>query len=170
MHLTLFTFRHYLHLATMKRILLALDLDEPVEMTRAVEAMASQLGAQLFALHVMPPPDMVPFSGYEGMIGLEGLPYALYDPSLSAEREEAESNAFNRFLAERFAAPVHAALRQGDPAAVILDDADAHDADLIVLGHRHRSFMEKLFAGSVASAVLRESSRPTLFFPITDES
>lgn len=152
----------------MKRILLALDLDEPTSMTRAVEDMADRLGAALYVLHIMLPPDVMPFSGYEGIIGLEGLPYALYDPGLSAEQEAAESNAFARFVHERFARPVHAALRKGDPATVILDDADAHDADLIVLGHRQRSFMEKLFAGSVASAVLRETSRPTLFFPITD--
>ncbi len=152
----------------MKRILFAIDLNEPASVTQAVERLASQLGAEMFALHVMSPPEAVPFSGYEGLIGLEGLPYALYDTSLEREREEAETDAFNRFLKERFTGSVHAAVRQGDPASVILDDAAQHRADLIVLGHRHRGFVEKLLAGSVASAVLKESTIPTLLFPIVE--
>lgn len=153
---------------TMKRLLFAIDLNEPSSVTRAVEALAGQLGAELFTLHVMSPPEAVPFSGYEGLIGLEGLPYSLYDPAIEREREEAETDAFNRFLKERFSGPVHAAVRQGDPAAVILDDAEQHQADLIVLGHRRRGFVEKLFTGSVASTVLKESARPVLFFPIIE--
>ena len=161
MHLSPFHFS-----LVMERILFAIDLNEPPTVTRAVEVFARRLGAEMFALHVMTPPEAVPFSGYEGLIGLEGLPYSLYDPTLEREREEAETDAFNRFLKERFEGAVHAAVRQGDPAAVILDDAAQHRADLIVLGHRHRGFVEKLFTGSVASAVLKESTVPVLLFPI----
>lgn len=138
-------------------------------MTQAVEALAQSLDAQLYAVHVFTPPDVVPFSGYEGLIGLEGLPYTVYDPTIQQERAEAETHAFERFLQARFSQPVLHAIRRGEPAAVIIDEAREHKADLIVLGHRRRGFVENLFVGSVASAVLKESTRPVLLFPMVDD-
>ncbi len=152
----------------MKRILLALDLREPLAFTQSVEALAAQMGADLYALHVVPPPEVAPFSGYEGLVGIEGLPYAMYDPQVERDLADAEEDALNRFLSERFTRPVRAACRPGDPAAVILDDAKGYQADLIVLGHRHRGFMERMLAGSVALSVLRESPLPVLLFPIAE--
>lgn len=70
------------------------------------------------------------------------------------------------FLVERFQKPVRAALRFGDPARTILEDADEHDVDLIVLAKRHQSTLERWLLGSVATDVLRNTKRPTLFMPI----
>lgn len=152
----------------MKTILLALDLHEPPEMTRAVEELAAALDAALDAVHVISPPEVAPFTGYEGLIGLEGLPYTPYDPAIVRERDEAETDAFERFLLSRFSRPIRHAIRRGDPATVILDEAEALDADLVVLGHRKHGLVERLFVGSVASAVLRACTRPLLLYPLHD--
>jgi nucleotide-binding universal stress UspA family protein len=46
---------------------------------------------------------------------------------------------------------------QGDPRSVIIDDAKAWGADLIVLGSRGRKGLERFLLGSVSEAVLRHA-------------
>jgi nucleotide-binding universal stress UspA family protein len=54
----------------------------------------------------------------------------------------------------------------GDPAEAILSEANGRGADLIVMGNRHRSAWERLFKGSTAERVLRESICPVLVVPL----
>jgi nucleotide-binding universal stress UspA family protein len=50
----------------------------------------------------------------------------------------------------------------GDPAERLLDVADQQDADLIVVGSRERSFLERLLGRSVDEAVARRADRDVL--------
>ncbi len=50
----------------------------------------------------------------------------------------------------------------GDPADAIVDEAEAREADLIVVATRHPGFLERLFAGDVGEAVSRRSQRDVL--------
>jgi nucleotide-binding universal stress UspA family protein len=52
---------------------------------------------------------------------------------------------------------VATAIVQGDPKSVILDDAKAWGADLIVLGSHGRKGLEQFLVGSVSAAVLRHA-------------
>ena len=73
-------------------------------------------------------------------------------------------------LAEAIAWPVHSSLRRdadaavgrGDPAAEIIDFAENHQADLIVLGSRGRSALAEIVLGSVARNVLAGSTASVL--------
>lgn len=153
------------------KILFAIDLSEPPAVTKAVEALAARLGAELFVLHVMDPAPAAAMAPVDPLTGLSGYaPYALYDPQLEDNIARAEEHAMQTFLTERFEQPVRAALRLGEPAPTILEDAEEHDVDLIVLGRRHHSRLERLFLGSVASDVLAKTTRPTLFMPIETEA
>lgn len=53
-------------------------------------------------------------------------------------------------------------LRGGDPATAILDEAEAFDADLVVLGSRGLGRARSILTGSVASAVLDRAQCPVL--------
>lgn len=50
----------------------------------------------------------------------------------------------------------------GDPAGAILAAADAHQADVIVVGSTHKGWWRRLFTGSVSREVMRESPIPVL--------
>jgi nucleotide-binding universal stress UspA family protein len=50
----------------------------------------------------------------------------------------------------------------GDPATAIITAAHHHQADVIVVGSHDRSWFSKLFAPSVAGAVVREADIPVL--------
>ena len=64
---------------------------------------------------------------------------------------------------ERIAAIV---VRHGNAVANILQTADRHAADLVVLGSHGKGALKYAFLGSVAEKVLRKSHRPVLIVPL----
>ena len=151
-------------------ILFAVDLTEPASIIRRVEELAESLDAELLVLHVdVPVEDMAstpvePFSG----IGIFD-PYALYDPSTREEIEQSREHAFEEFVDERFSLPVRPALREGDPARTIIEDAHEHEVDLIVLGKRRHPVLERLLVGTTAQSVVEQTDIPTLLVPIPEK-
>jgi len=63
---------------------------------------------------------------------------------------------------ERRGIPAAFRLRQGHPAAAILEAAEETQVDLIVLGARGHGWMERMFLGSVASEVASKAKLPVL--------
>lgn len=63
---------------------------------------------------------------------------------------------------------VRTTLRHGVPQEEIVDAAEAHDADLIVVGTVGRSGLDQLIVGSVAEEVVRNASVPVV--TVRDES
>jgi len=54
---------------------------------------------------------------------------------------------------------------RGDPMTEICRAAEAHDADLIVVGAHHKGVLERLVDPSVVPALLRSTTRPVLVVP-----
>ena len=50
----------------------------------------------------------------------------------------------------------------GDPVTAILEAADEHQADVIVVGASDKSWWQRLFEGSVSSDIAKRSRRPVL--------
>lgn len=140
-------------------------------MTDAVSQLIERLGAELWVLHVAPPVPSSAFTSVDPMTGLGDLAsYALYDPQLQEDLEKAEATAFDEFLQQRFSRKVHASLKTGYPAAMILEDAREHDVDLIIVGKRHHSRMERFLMGDVAREVSEQSDYPVLLMPVREEA
>ena len=59
-------------------------------------------------------------------------------------------------------------VRQGDPGSELLRFADDTDAGLIAAGTRGLGFVARLFLGSVARKVIRNSPLPVLTIPASD--
>lgn len=153
------------------RVLFATNLSEPISLTTDVEELARLLDAELFVLHVIATPASASVAPVDPMTGLSGFaPYTLYDPQVEANIEQAEEHAFKTFLVDRFTLPVHAGIRKGDPAPLILEDADEHDVDYVVVGKRRHGRLERLFVGSTAQDVIKKSKRPTIVLPVEEAS
>jgi nucleotide-binding universal stress UspA family protein len=149
-------------------VLFATDLTEPPAAVRKVLRMTERLDGELYVLHAISPQPTASAPLEPGMGG-GFAPYDTYDPALEKHIRQAEEHAFHEFLTDRFDRSVRAALRQGRPAEVILDDADEQNADLILLCHRPQSRLEKMLLGSTAGTVVRKARRPTLLIPVLDE-
>lgn len=151
-------------------VLFAAKLTEPVAVTAAVADLVARLGAELLVLHVAPPAPSSAFTSVDPMTGLGDLAsYALYDPDLQNELEKAEASAFDQFLSDRFEGPIRASLKVGYPAAMILEDAEEHDADMIVVGKRHHGRIEKFLMGDVAGEVVEQAQLPVVLMPFPPE-
>jgi nucleotide-binding universal stress UspA family protein len=144
-----------------ERILCPVDFSEHSH--HALEyavAMADYYDAQVTALHVYAD---LPIATTAPSLGIEGL----QPVSLAQVDRAAVVAAAERFVARvpghgRVSVIVHEA---PSAAADILGAGDELDASLVVIGSHGRSGFQRLFLGSVAGKVLRQSRRPVLVVP-----
>ena len=143
---------------TIEKILVAIDLKDDTQ--RYLERLGS-LGlkvADTVVLHVI---EAEPeFVGYD--VG----PASVRDHVAAHYRTERERT---KDLAERMgiaSGTITAMAIQGEVTQSILAEAEKLGADLIVLGRRRESQIDKLIRGDVVKRVMKESSRPVLVIPI----
>lgn len=133
------------------RILCPIDFSAFSDHALAYAArMAAWYGAKLQVLHVMPP-----------------LPPATVSALAGASRELNHRNLHEAVSRHRLpGADISTELIESDePAARILEAAEAFDADLIVTGSHGRAGVERVLLGSVVEALLHRCSRPMLVIP-----
>ncbi len=111
--------------------------------------LAAQHGAELFVLTVARPPDIGDDVESEAVIENSRRYHrrmlAEVKPLIAAKKIKA-----------------HLEVGVGHPAEQIIYDADRHDVDLIVVGHRGRSKFARLLLGSVSKQVVQYAARPVL--------
>ncbi|MDH5468890.1 MAG: universal stress protein [Candidatus Aminicenantes bacterium] len=138
----------------LKKILWATDFsDEAQESLLYADAFAKAFKASIVALHVIPD-----FSA------------ALYDAAYVIKGELVKKVAAVKKDAEEKLKTLQKAkgitfkniVKEGTAAKVIIEVAEKEGVDLIVIGRRGMSAIEKLFIGSVANQVLRNSPVPIL--------
>jgi len=138
------------------RILVPLDFSAPsdaaLEYARTV---ATRFGASLHLLHVADDP-------YRALYSAE-----VYVPEVEGLREEILTDAARRLKERLQSSDIHELgatvdAMVGRPAWSIVDYAESHDIDLIVMGTHGRGGMSHLLMGSVAERVVRTAPCPVL--------
>ena len=135
------------------RILLATDGSEQSE--AAVDEIARQrfpADSEVRVISVVEPPDFP--SRFPG----EGVDMSLYVEIENTARERAraaveKAAAQLRTAEESHQLNVTTAVLSGSPKGVILEEAEAFDADLIVVGSHGHGILERFLLGSVSQAV-----------------
>ena len=121
---------------------------------RRAVALARACRAPLVLLHVMTPPS--PFIG-------EGTPPSSYADLLILARRSAKRRLAAVFVrVRRTGVRAQAVFAEGLPVDEILRAARRARADLIVMGTHGRTGVSRVFMGSVAERVVRESRCPVL--------
>jgi nucleotide-binding universal stress UspA family protein len=142
---------------SIKKILWATDFsDEAQKALGYADAFAKAFKAKIVALHVVP--DFSP---------------ALYDAAEVIKGEIAERVASVKedkkkkieALGKSKNISLKVVIKEGNPAKKIVQISEDEKADLILMGRRGLSAVEKLFIGSVANKVLRNSSIPLFLTP-----
>ena len=147
----------------LQKIVVGYDGTEPAEraLGRTVE-LAKVFGARVIVADVAAPMPVTE-PAVAGAFGMQ--PYYYYDPAQERRidellwqrhRDEIASFFANSGVSHEFAGVV------GQPSAEILEVADRHDADLIVVGTREAGFFERLLGGSVSEGVARRARRDVL--------
>jgi nucleotide-binding universal stress UspA family protein len=87
------------------------------------------------------------------------------EPFNRRARQRIDKIAALRRASDAAGVRLRVSVQHGDPAGVILLHASSRDCDLIVLGTRRRSGLERLRAASVAEQVTRRAACPVLVVP-----
>ncbi|MBI4588947.1 MAG: universal stress protein [Candidatus Rokubacteria bacterium] len=136
-----------------KKILVPLDRSFGAEASLPVAAdLAKVNGSVIRLLHVAPSPAAVVAEG-------RVLAYA----DQEADRLQNEAHDYLREAANRLSGcPVEFAVRFGEPAEEIIEEAREFGADLIAMATHGRTGVARLLLGSIAEAVLRRSEIPVV--------
>lgn len=114
--------------------------------------LATQTGATVVAVHV-----------FEPLARLDTPPPVDFE-ALEAEARERLEGDWTAPLRD-LGADHETSLREGDPAQVLIDVAEARDADLIVVGGRGLSPLKNLFVGSTTVKLTEQSPVPVTVVP-----
>ncbi|OGL07026.1 MAG: hypothetical protein A3I03_04785 [Candidatus Rokubacteria bacterium RIFCSPLOWO2_02_FULL_68_19] len=136
-----------------KKILVPLDREAGAEVALPVAAdLAKSDGTVIRLMYVAPTPSA---------IVAEGRVIAYADQE--SDRLQHLGMVYLREAAHQLAGlPVEYAVRFGEPAEEILEEAREFGADLVVMATHGRSGVARLMLGSVAEAVLRRSEVPVV--------
>ena len=139
------------------KVLCPTDLSEASRPSLAyAAAVARRYGAELTVLHAVPP-----FGTFVVQSGGAGWSMPVVLPPI-----DDLTAAVRAFALDALAGlDADVVVQTGDPSRVIVDEAVAKNADLIVLGTHGRGGFDRLLSGSVAEKVLRRASCPVLAIP-----
>lgn len=150
-----------------------LGLYAPLVLQHAL-SMARTFKANLYVIHAVEPMSQFAQSVLESYLDEPTLA-ALHQQGLSTVMATIENRVFDTFRQELGDGSPDLALisavrvRQGDPATVILDQAQNLAVDLLILGsHSHRGGMD-IPLGRTAARVLQMSQVPVYMVPLSQQ-
>lgn len=141
-------------MANPRNILVPTDFSDAANAAKAYALLfAEAFGATIHLLHVIPDPLAMGW-------GVDSA----YLPQLLERTERNVREQLNGTLApeERARFQVQFAVETGSPVDRILDYAEAHAIDLIVMGTQGKGRVERMWVGSVTQGVLRQAACPVV--------
>ena len=134
-----------------RNILYPVDMSDSCSATAPfVEALARKFQSNVTMLHVleMPPTYFTDWYGYMALADTQAI-------------RDARQNEFQTYLKDRFAGlNVERAMFEGEPAQAIVDYAEEHSNDLIMMPTHGYGVFRRLLLGSVTAKVLHQARCP----------
>ena len=137
-----------------KRLLVPVDFSAPSEAAFSYALQIAPLtGAEVHACHIIPIPHV-----------LDALYERGFTPPESVKRITLEARKRLKAIAQAqgSAASLRIHVKEGDASSLILEQAAALKADLIIMGTHGRRGARRFFLGSVAETIVRRASCPVL--------
>lgn len=151
----------------MKSIVIALDYN-PSSQRLAEEgyAMAKQLGAEVYLVHVLADPTYYYSREYSPITGFSAFSELEASAAVTAnELKNAAQEFLDKSKESLGDSAIKTILKEDDAATGILEAARDVDAAFIVIGTHGRKGWDKILMGSVAEKVLHHSDIPLYIIP-----
>jgi len=150
-----------------KRILWPTDANESA--LRALEAaivLAKKFSAEIHALQVV---EQVPRLAQAGFAGdpVTAIDFPLYEKHLVMAARENLHETVVSMVHEPIKSEIH--VEMGSPKESILAFTKSHEIDMIIMATHGREGFSHFWLGSVAEAVIRQSSVPVLAIPVKEK-
>jgi nucleotide-binding universal stress UspA family protein len=143
-----------------KTVMVPTDLSENAEYALLfAKSVAEKLGARLIVYHCLT--DIDKSIGY-----VPGFPCEQIEKSMRDEAMKELTILKNRY---QLGSDVEIVVEKGEAYRKIVDFAQSHHADLIIIGARGKTKLEKFIFGSVTQKVVRISDIPLLVVKIPKE-
>lgn len=140
-----------------EKILIATDGSENARnATSYALGLAKTSGAELYTVYVISNVDL--YAGIRDVAWAESM-----NEHFLKEGEEANKEVFEEGKAAGI--EVKPFILEGNPGEEIVDFAEANDIDMIVMGTRGKTGVNRFLLGSVADKVVRHSKKPVLVIP-----
>lgn len=108
--------------------------------------------SDLSVLHVAPPMSSYPVAD----------PAIVWENITENARAERIEDSFRQHIRDPRSSTVHFAVRFGAPAEEVVDYAEEHEIDMIMMPSHGRSGLRRLLLGSVAERVVRAAHCPVI--------
>ncbi len=147
----------------MKNILVAVDLDanSTILVDKAAE-LAQKFGSKVWILHISDPePDFVG--------NRVGPKYIREIRAKEIRSEHRQIRDYNDQLKNK-GIEAEGLLVAGATAETILQEIKKLQADLVIIGHYHHSFLYKLFAGNTDFTIVEKAKVPVLIIPVKNSN
>ena len=139
-----------------RKVLCAVDFSSSTKLTvETARQIAEANGGTVILLHVVPMP-------------IEAIGQPLMVEPLAGAEEDAR-HRLNRIASESLEHAYEIVVVTGEPAPSIIEEAEEHAADLIVMATHGRTGLSHFFLGSVAERVVREASVPVMTVRVPSE-
>ncbi len=137
-----------------KKILVGIDGSEAsLKTARRAAEIAKSMGSSLLLVSIVPPPTV--------LLGELLVPEVVDTRPLKEAAEKALSK-LKETIASDYGIEAQTIVAIGDPGDQIVEIASQEDVDLIVVGRRGLSRLERLFIGSVTKKVLERTHTDVL--------
>jgi nucleotide-binding universal stress UspA family protein len=160
----------------MKCMLVAIDFSDVTPLViDLARQLAKALGAEIHLIHVKEltaaaAPGALGYglAGMPELAPMSGVPVPGFEPTPETiQEDEGQTSKLAKWQEEIAQDGIKVSLHEptGAVAEEILNQADALDADLIVMGTHGHGAMYNLLVGSATKGVLKHSTRPVLLVP-----
>ncbi len=140
------------------KLLVAIDFSDPTDrILRVAKRLASSLDAEVLLVHVAEPePDFV---------GYDAGPEVVRDQVAKELRDEHRSLQAHADRLREAGVDATAILARGPTVETLLETAEKHGSDLIVVGSHGRGMVAELLLGSVSQGLIRAAHCPVTVVP-----
>ena len=150
-----------------KKVLIALDYDSnSYQIAKIGHQLAKGIGAKTILLHIIADEANYTAMQYNPIMGMGSFDYNVFADVVDTKGFLDAGNYYlehiKNNLKDQF---IEILVKIGDASDEILVNANAMNADLIVIGTHSKRWLEKVLVGSVSESVLKNSKIPLLIIP-----